>query len=71
MVLPGPITVVSTPSGNLFLSSTSARIFVTAKVTREVVEAPFHTVKSPQIMAIARFHPKTAQGKLNAVITPF
>ena len=62
IVLPGPITVVKIPSGNLFCSKTSAITFVTAKVTREVVEAPFQTVRSPQIMAIARFQPKTAQG---------
>jgi hypothetical protein len=39
-------------------------------VTSEVVGAPFQTTKSPQMKAIAAFHPKTAQGKLNAVITP-
>jgi len=35
-----------------------------------VVGAPFQHVKFPQIAAIAKFQPNTAQGKLNAVITP-
>lgn len=41
-----------------------------AIVTNDVEGAPFHTTKSPQIKAIAAFHPNTAQGKLKAVITP-
>ena len=37
-----------------------------ASVTSGVVEAPFQMLQLPAIMEIARFHPKTAQGKLNA-----
>lgn len=70
IVFPPPNTVVNTPGGQLFFSNTSAIIFVVAIVTKLVVVAPFHRVKSPQIAAIAKFHPKTAQGKLKAVITP-
>ena len=40
-----------------------------AILTKEVEEAPFQRVKSPAIMAIPKFHPKTAQGKLKAEIT--
>lgn len=43
---------------------------VDAMVIRDVVGAPFQTTKSPQMNAMAAFHPKTAQGKLKAVITP-
>jgi len=39
-------------------------------VISEVDDAPFQHVKSPQITAIAKFHPRTAHGKLKAVITP-
>jgi hypothetical protein len=39
-------------------------------VHRDVVEAPFHIMRSPQINAIAAFHPLTATGKLKAEITP-
>lgn len=42
---------------------------MTAILTKEVEEAPFHKVESPHIMAIPKFQPKTAQGKLKAVIT--
>jgi len=35
-----------------------------------VLGAPFHRTKSPQINAIAAFQEWTAQGKLNADITP-
>lgn len=45
-------------------------ILAVATVTIEVVGAPFQQTRSPQIKAIAAFHPKTAQGKLNAVMTP-
>lgn len=69
-VLPGPVTIAKTPSGALFFSKTSAIILVVAKVTRDVVEAPFHKTKSPHIKAIAKFQPKTAHGKLKAVMTP-
>lgn len=35
-----------------------------------VVGAGFHIVMLPPIIAKAKFHPKTAFGKLKAVITP-
>lgn len=70
MVPPLPKTVVKTPGGKLFLSRTSAIILVVAMVMSEVDDAPFQHVKSPQITAIAKFHPRTAHGKLKAVITP-
>lgn len=69
-VLPLPKQVAKTPGGHLFISRTSAIMRVVAIVIRLVVEAPFHIVRSPQIAAIAKFQPSTAQGKLNAVITP-
>jgi len=37
-----------------------------ASVTRGVVDAPFQMLQLPAIIDIARFQPKTAQGKLNA-----
>jgi hypothetical protein len=43
---------------------------VVARVTNEVEEAPFHKVRSPQMAAMAKFHPRTAHGKLKAVMTP-
>ncbi len=43
---------------------------MTAMLTSGVVGAPFQIVVFPQISEIALFQPKTAQGKLNADITP-
>lgn len=43
---------------------------VTATAINGVVEAGFQTTELPQTNAIALFHPYTAQGKLNAEITP-
>jgi len=65
-----PWTTVNTLGLILFLTRTSAIILAVAMVTKEVVGAPFQIIRSPQIKAIAAFHPKTAQGKLNAVMTP-
>ena len=45
-------------------------MFVVAIETKFVDGEPFQTHKSPQINARAIFHPKTAVGKLNAVIIP-
>jgi hypothetical protein len=45
-------------------------ILALAIVTNEVVGAPFQVTRSPQIKAMAAFQPKTAQGKLKAVMTP-
>ena len=39
-------------------------------VISEVDDAPFQHVKSPQIDTIVKFYPRTAHGKLKAVITP-
>ena len=36
----------------------------------ETVGAAFQQMRSPQIKAIAAFHPKTAHGKLKAVMHP-
>jgi hypothetical protein len=67
---PDPTTMVRTPSGQLFLFNTSATILVEAMVTKETEEAPFHTVKLPVAIAMARFQKNTAFGKLKAEITP-
>ena len=45
-------------------------MFVVAIETKFVDGDPFQTHKSPQIKARAIFHPKTAVGKLNAVMMP-
>ena len=45
-------------------------MFVVAIETKFVEGDPFQTHKSPQINASAIFHPRTAVGKLNAVIIP-
>lgn len=41
-----------------------------AIVTIDVCGDPFQVMQFPQIKAIAAFHPKTALGKLNAVMIP-
>jgi len=43
---------------------------VVAMLTRGVVGAPFQIVVLPHTREIALFQPNTAQGKLNAEITP-
>lgn len=55
---------------NPFSESTSVKIFAMAIVIRGVVGAPFHIIESPQTNPIHAFHPKTAAGKLKAVMTP-
>jgi hypothetical protein len=65
-----PCTTVITLGLILFFLKTSPIILAVAIVTKEVEGAPFQVTKSPQIKAIAAFQPKTAHGKLNAVITP-
>ena len=41
-----------------------------AIVINDALGDAFQQTRSPQIKAIAAFHPKTAHGKLKAVITP-
>ena len=41
-----------------------------ATVIREEAGAPFQTTVFPQIREMAKFHPKTALGKLKAEMTP-
>jgi hypothetical protein len=41
-----------------------------ATVMREEAGAPFQTTVFPQMSEMAKFHPKTAFGKLKAEITP-
>lgn len=53
-----------------FFSRTSAIILAVAMVIIEVCGDPFQVIQFPQIKAIAAFHPKTAFGKLKAVIIP-
>nr|GME15769.1 Uncharacterised protein [Ipomoea batatas] len=65
-----PQKAVKIAPGKLFFSNTPATIFVIAIVTNGVVGAPFLTTELPQTRAIHAFHPRTAHGKLNAVITP-
>lgn len=69
IVLPPPEHMANTPFGTLFRSNTSAHILVVAIVHKEVDVAPFHIVRSPQIIAIPKFQQNTATGKLNAEIT--
>jgi len=68
----GPFNTVNTPSGTsaLFFWKTSSMILAVAIVHSYVLGWPFHNVKSPQINAIAKFHPNTATGKLKAVMQP-
>merc|ERR1712194_915722 len=47
-----------------------ATCFETARVVSPADSPPFHIVQLPQIIARQRFQPNTANGKLNAVITP-
>lgn len=65
-----PCTTVTTLGFILFSAKTSPMILAHAIVIKDVVGAPFQTTKLPQIRAIAAFQPKTALGKLKAVITP-
>jgi len=54
----------------LFFYKTLAITFAVAIVVKEDCGEPFQVTTFPQIKAIAAFHPNTAFGKLNAVITP-
>jgi len=45
-------------------------IFAVAIDDKQEVDAGFHATISPHISARERFHPATATGKLNAVMTP-
>lgn len=65
-----PWTTVKMFGFSLFFWRIYEIIFDVAIVTNDVVGAPFQVRISPQIRAIAAFQPNTAQGKLNAVITP-
>ena len=53
-----------------FFFNTSAITLEVAMVTIDDCGDPFHVMTLPQIRAIAAFQPKTALGKLNAVIIP-
>jgi len=62
--------VTNTPGGHLCFYNILETILVIAMVIKEAELAHFHAVMFPQMADIAKFHPKTAQGKLKAVITP-
>lgn len=65
-----PWTTVNTLGLILFFYKTLAITFAVAIVVKEDCGEPFQVTTFPQIKAIAAFHPNTAFGKLNAVITP-
>lgn len=65
-----PCTTVRILGLSLFFARTYPIIFADAIVIKDAVGAPFQQTRLPQIKAIAAFHPKTAQGKLKAVMTP-
>ena len=65
-----PIATVNTLGLILFFYRISPITVAQALVIREALGAGFQHIKSPQIIAIAAFHPKTAHGKLKAVMTP-
>eukprot|EP00158_Paraphelidium_tribonemae_P000122 Partr_v1_DN17237_c0_g2_i1_m19494 putative NA len=65
---PEPMTVARMPPGRPLASSTSAMMRVVAIVTSGVVDAGFHAHTLPATIAIARFQPSTAHGKLKAVM---
>lgn len=54
----------------LFLAKTSPITLAQAIVINDVVGEPFQMTRLPHISAIAAFQPKTALGKLKAVMTP-
>mmetsp|Transcript_55836 Transcript_55836/g.109298 ORF Transcript_55836/g.109298 Transcript_55836/m.109298 type:complete len:270 (+) Transcript_55836:1827-2636(+) len=68
--LPSPVQRTNAPTGQSFLSRTRVMIFDRARWVRGVVSAPFQMLQLPQIRERARFHPRGAAGKLNAVIMP-
>jgi hypothetical protein len=61
---------VTTPGGQLFFYKTSTITLVVIIDNKEADGAAFNIVIFPVIIEIAKFHPKTALGKLKAVITP-
>lgn len=65
-----PIQQVTIPLGRLFFSKIELIICMVA-ILKVAAEGPgFHITQLPQIREIAKFQPKTAFGKLKAVITP-
>mmetsp|Transcript_52576 Transcript_52576/g.72882 ORF Transcript_52576/g.72882 Transcript_52576/m.72882 type:complete len:254 (+) Transcript_52576:425-1186(+) len=67
---PVPWATARTPGGTPLRSRTSATIFEVATVVSGMVSAPFQRLQLPHIMEMEAFQPKTATGKLNAVIMP-
>jgi len=65
-----PMQRVKAALETLFFSKISTIIFVVATPQRGVVGESFHIVIFPQTAARVKFHPKTAVGKLKAVMTP-
>lgn len=64
-----PTEQVKTPKA-LCLARISLMILVQAMVTKGTLGAPFQCTVFPVTRAKAKFQPKTAQGKLKAVMTP-
>ncbi len=64
-----PITSANTPGWPIAVATRSAIVFVATAVNGASSDG-FHTVVSPHTAASIAFHPHTAFGKLNAVITP-
>jgi hypothetical protein len=65
-----PHTVVQTAGETELAASTSWTTLVTAIEVRGVEGAPFHKVQLPQTRLRQWFQPKTATGKLKAVMIP-
>ena len=65
-----PTHNVTIDFGSPFFSKIFYIILTVAIAIKGVVGAGFHKVIFPPIIDNAKFHPKTAFGKLKAVITP-
>jgi len=65
-----PTHKVTIDFGSPFFSKIYWIILTVAMAIKGVVGAGFHNVIFPPIIDKAKFHPKTALGKLKAVITP-
>jgi len=65
-----PMQQVTIPLGRSFFSNIELMICMVARLKVAAEGAGFHITQFPQIREIAKFHPNTAFGKLNAVITP-
>jgi hypothetical protein len=65
-----PQTKVTTPGGQLFFSKTLVITLTVIIDNKEADGAAFKIVMLPVIIDMAKFQPKTALGKLKAVITP-